>query len=235
MLSLVGLGLNEHGYSKEAQIAISKADKVYFDSYTIEFPYEISAIEKQFEGKKFIPAGREFVESLSFLKEAKTKNIALVVYGSPLMATTHTVIVKEAREKGIKLDIIQGPSIFDAIAETGLQPYKFGRTTSLPNFPADSYVDSIKQNNEAGNHSLILVDIGMTFENALKRLNEDLKNKKMKISKILVCSRLDLKDGRIFYGEPEKLKSHKILAPFCFVIPGKLHFLEKEFIESFSS
>ncbi len=235
MLYLIGLGLNARGYSKEAAEAISKADKVYFDSYTIEFPYEISELEKEFKGKKLIPAGREFVEGLSFLKEAKKQDVVLLVYGSPLMATTHTVLVKEAKEKGIKFKIIEGGSIFDAVAETGLQPYKFGKTTSLPNFPADSYIDAISKNMSIRAHTLILVDIGMNFENALKRLEADSKNKKVKLEKVFVCSRLGLKDSKIVYNKLDKLKSMKIKTPFCFIVPSELHFMEKEVLESFNN
>ena len=61
MLYLIGLGLNEKGYSKEAFKAISTADKVYLENYTIEFPYDIKDLESQFN-KKIIPADRNFVE-----------------------------------------------------------------------------------------------------------------------------------------------------------------------------
>ena len=61
MLYLIGLGLNEKGYSREAYDVISKADKIYVDTYTIEFPYEISELVSQFKGKKFMAVGRDFV------------------------------------------------------------------------------------------------------------------------------------------------------------------------------
>ena len=235
MLYLIGLGLNEKGYSREAYETISKADKVYVDTYTIEFPYEISALTSQFKGKKFIAVGREFVEGMNFLKEAKENDVVLLVYGSPLVATTHTAIIKEAIEKKIKIKIIHAGSILDAVAETGLQPYKFGKTTSLPNFPADSYLKIVKENMKIKAHTLVLVDIGLKFEDAIKRLEDDCKNMKVNISKILVCECLGLKDSHIYYENMSKLKNKKIKAPFCFIIPGNLHFLEKEFLESFNN
>ena len=119
MLYLIGLGLNEKGYSREAYDVIKEADEVYVDTYTIEFPYDFQEIVKQFKGKKFIPAGREFVEGLGFLDKAKEKDIVLLVYGSPLVATTHSVIIKESLEKKIKIKIIHSGSILDAVAETG--------------------------------------------------------------------------------------------------------------------
>jgi len=233
MLYIIGLGLNEKGYSKEAYEIISKADKVYVDTYTIEFPYEISELVKQFKGKKFMAVGREFVEGLNFLGGAKENDVVLLVYGSPLVATTHTAIIKEAIEKKIKIKIIHAGSILDAVAETGLQPYKFGKTTSLPNFPADSYLKIVRENLKVKAHTLILVDIGLKFEDAIKRLKEDCKNMKVNIGKVVVCERLGLKDSHIYYKDIESLKKEKIKAPFCFIIPGELHFMEKEFLEGF--
>ena len=234
MLYLIGLGLNEKGYSREAYDAIQTVDKVYVDTYTIEFPYDFSELVKQFKGKKFIPAGREFVEGLKFLDETKQENVALLVYGSPLVATTHSIIIKEAMEKKIKIKIIHSSSILDAVAETGLQPYKFGKTTSLPNFPAESYLDVVKENLKLGAHTLILVDIGLKFEDALKKLFNDCKKKKVKLDKIIICERLGLQDSKIHYNKIDKLKSKKVKTPFCFIIPGKLHFVEEEFLKTFS-
>ena len=208
MLYLVGLGLNEHGYSKEAYEVISKAEKVYVDTYTIEFPYEISALVSQFKGKKFVPAGREFVEGLKFLEEAKNRDVVLLVYGSPLVATTHTAIVKEAFDKKIKIKIIHAG-------------------------PADSYLTTVKENLKVKSHTLILVDIGMDFGKALSKIETDAKKKKVNLGKIVVCSRLGLKDSEISYEQISKLKNKKFKAPFCVIIPSELHFMEKEFLESF--
>lgn len=232
MLYIIGLGLNAKGYSREAHDVISKADKVYVDTYTIEFPYDFSELIAGFKGKKFIPAGREFVEGMKFLDEAKKGDVVLLVYGSPLVATTHTAIIKEAIEKKIKIKIIHAGSILDAVAETGLQAYKFGKTTSLPNFPADSYLKIVKENLSVNAHTLILVDIGLKFENAVKRLEEDCKNNKIKTDKIVVCSRLGLADSEILYDSISKLKSKKVKTPFCFIIPGELHFMERDFLET---
>ncbi len=234
MLYLVGLGLNGKGYSREAYDAILKADAVYVDTYTIEFPYDISAILSQFKGKKFIPAGREFVEGMKFIEGAKKKEIVLLVYGSPLVATTHSAIIKEAAEKKIKVKIIHAGSILDAVAETGLQPYKFGKTASLPNFPAESYLDTVKENMKIKAHTLILIDIGLKFENAIKRLKDDCKKKKIKLRKIIICERLGLLDSKIYYNTIEKIKEKRVRAPFCFVVPGKLHFFEEEVLKSFA-
>lgn len=234
MLYLIGLGLNEEGYSWESYNAISNAEKVYLESYTVDFPYDIGRLEKQFEGKKFIKADRNFVEQKMdrILEEAEKSDIALLVYGSPLSATTHISLVQEARKRKIRTQIMHNASIFDAVAETGLQLYKFGKIASMPNFQADSYINIIKENQSINAHTLILIDIGLGFKDALEKLERD-SEKKIKLDKIVVCSRLGTNDSNIYYDTINKLKSLEVKSPYCFIIPSKLHFLEEEFLENF--
>ena len=233
MFYLIGLGLNEKGYSREAYDAITKCKKIYVDNYTIEFPYEMKNLEKQFPKEKFILLNREAVEGLEFLSEAKKIDVALLVYGSPLTATTHITILKEAKTNKIKTKVIYSASILDAIAETGLQIYKFGKITSMPNFEAESFIGIVKENLKTNAHSLILIDINMEYLIALERLEKLLKKNKIETEEIVVCSKLGTEKQRIFYGEIRKLKNKKIEAPFCFIIPGELHFMEKEFLENY--
>lgn len=233
MFYLIGLGLNEKGYSREAYDSIMKSDKIYIETYTVELPYKINDLEKQFPKKKFILVNREDVESLEMMNDAKKQDIALLVYGSPFTATTHISLIQEARKRKIKVKIIHSASIFDAVAETGLQIYKFGKTASMPNFEAESFVEIIKENQKINAHSLILIDIGMDFKIALERLEKILRKNKINTGKIVVCSKLGAKESRIFYGEIQGLKSKKIENPFCFVIVGKTHFLEEEILETF--
>ena len=233
MFYLIGLGLNEKGYSREAYDAITKCKKIYVDNYTIEFPYEMKNLEKQFPKEKFILLNREAVEGLEFLNEARKTDVALLVYGSPLTATTHITILKEAKTNKIKTKVIYSASILDAIAETGLQIYKFGKITSMPNFEAESFIGIVKENLKTNAHSLILIDINMEYLIALERLEKLLKKNKIETEEIVVCSKLGTEDQKIFYGEIPKLRNKKIEAPFCFIIPGELHFMEKEFLENY--
>lgn len=237
MFHLIGLGLNEKGYSREAYDTIEKSDKIYLENYTVEFPFEIKNLEKEFKGKKLVPANREFVESFRVLEEAKEKNVALLVYGNPLMATTHVSLIEEAKKRKIKFKVIHGASILDAVSETGLQIYKFGKITSMPkwqkNFAPESFMDVVKENISIGAHTLILVDIGLDFKKALEQLEISAKNGKLKIGKIAVCQKIGTDRSKIIYREISRLKKEKIENPFCFIIPGKLHFLESGFLENF--
>jgi diphthine synthase len=238
MLYLIGLGLSEKGISQQGIEAVEKCKKIYLENYTVDFPYSIIELGK-FLGKKIIPANREFVEGMNeILEEAKMEDVALLVYGSPLTATTHIILIQEAKRKKVKYEIIYSASVIDAVAECGLQLYKFGKIASIPKFNADSFIEIIKENQKIGAHSLILVDIGLEFREAIKRMEngnlQQVLHNSSNQDKIVVCSRLGAKEGRICYGTVKELENKEVKAPFCFIIPGKLHFIEEEVLLTFS-
>ena len=229
-LYIIGLGLNIKSLSLEA-LEIIKKTQVYLESYTVEFPYKIEELE-QVIGKKVEVLKREKVESDFLVKEAKTKNIALLVYGSPLMATTHISLILECKKQRGDYKVIHNASIFDAVVETGLQAYKFGKTASMPKwtekYKPESFIEIIKDNLKIKAHTLLLIDIGLEFNKALQQIEQALKNKKLKLEKIVVCSQMGY-DSKIYYDKIENLKYQEIKAPFCFIIPtSDLHFIEKE-------
>jgi len=235
MLYLIGLGLNNHGISKQGMLAIEKCKKVYVEGYTVDFPYDI---EKELKlGKKLEILDRKKVESNFLIKEAKSRKIALLVYGSPLFATTHMTLIKDANEQKVRTRVIYSASIFDALAETGLQLYKFGKITSMPewknNYEPDSFLDIVKENKSINAHSLILVDIGFNFKKALVQFEMAAQNKDVELSKMLVCTKMGTDEARVFYGNADELRKKPIEAPYCFILPSKLHFMEKEIVEGF--
>lgn len=232
MLYIIGLGLNEKGISIEGKEILNKCKKIYLEYYTIEFPYKLNKLEKII-GRKIYKLDRDYVESNNLVLEAKKENISLLVYGSPLFATTHISLIEECKKNNIKYKIIYSASVFDAVAESGLQLYKFGKIASIPNWKNNpktfSFLDIVKENKSIEAHSLILVDIGLNFSEALNQLDESCKNKNFNIHKILICSKLGV-SNKFYYDEIENLKNKKVNPPFCFVIPGKMHFLEEEII-----
>lgn len=236
MLYIVGLGLNEKGISLEGKEAVKKCKKVYLEGYTVEFPYSIKKLEK-FINRKITVLKREDVESDRLIKETKKQDIALLVYGSPLFATTHIGLLLECNKSRVKAKIVYSASIFDVIAETGLELYKFGKASSMPkwqeHFTPDSFLDYVEQNNSIDAHSLILVDIGLSFKDALKQLEIASKNKKLKTDKLVVCSLLGTDKAKVYYGNIKSLNKKKVNPPYCFIIPKKLHFLEKESLGRF--
>jgi diphthine synthase len=234
MLYLIGLGLNEKGISLEGKEAVKKCRRVYLENYTVKFPYSVKKLEKIL-GKKIIELERKDVESEMLVKEAKKQNIALLIYGCPLFATTHMGLIIDAEEARVKIKIVYSTSVFDTLAETGLQLYKFGKVSSIPkweaHFQPESFMEYIEQNRSIKAHSLILIDIGLNFSDALEELKIACQDRSFDLNNLIVCSNMGTDKAKIFYGAPEKLIKKKIDSPFCFIIPGEMHFLEKESLE----
>ncbi len=238
MLYLIGLGLNPGGISKYGLAVAKKCKKVYFENYTVEFPYSIGEL-KEILGKKLIPADRKFIESFEIIGEAERMDVALLVYGSPLTATTHVALIQKSRQSKIRYKVIYNASILDAVAETGLQIYKFGKVASMPkweekkNFIPDSFMEIIKQNESIKAHSLVLVDIGLKFAEAIQQLKKASQKYNVKLKKIIVCQALETKKRKILYRNFTELEEFSgISPPYSFIIPSKLHFVEKEFLET---
>jgi diphthine methyl ester synthase len=234
MLYLIGLGLNKEGISKQGINAIEKCSKIYLENYTVNFPYPEKELEEVI-GKKIISIGRDAVETDQLVNEAKKEDICLLIYGSPLTATTHISLIEEAKKSKVKYEIIYNSSVFDAIAETGLQIYKFGKITSMPkwtkSFKPTSFMEIVKENKTIDAHSLILIDIGLELEDCLNELKEAVKEYELKLDKIILCSGLGTKESKIFYKSVEELKKLDVKKPYCIILPSKLHFIEKEVLQ----
>ncbi len=238
MLYIIGLGLNVDGISAFGLETALRCKVVYLEEYTVDFPYSVGELKTVID-KKIIPVGREYIESLKIIDEAEKKDVALLVYGSPLTATTHITLVDECKKSGIKCKLIYSASVLDAVAESGLQLYKFGKITSMPawkkSYEPDSFMETVKENQSINAHSLILIDIGLEFEDALNQLEKSAENHKIKLDKLVICQALGTKHSKIFYRKLNEFKDFgEIKKPYCIIIPAKLHFVEKEVLENYS-
>lgn len=229
----MGLGLDSYGISKQGLDIIKKAKKVYLEKYTVDFPYNLGWIEDVTD-KKIIPADRKKVESLSLVDEAAKQEVVLLVYGSPLTATTHITLVQECKASNVKCKVIHNASILDAVAETGLQLYKFGKIASIPKHEADSFIEIISDNMKINAHTLILVDIGLEIEEAIEKLEKACKKHEINLDKVIIASKLGTDRSKIIYDKIKNLRDFDIEKPYCIIIPSKLHFVEKEFLETFN-
>lgn len=227
---IIGLGLNEKGISLQGLEALKKCKKVYLENYTVDFPYSKKELEKVLK-VKIEELNREKVEAEDFVCGAKKQDIALLIYGNALVATTHISLLFKCGEEKIPYKIIHAGSVFDAITETGLQLYKLGKITNITKHESESFFKIIEENDIVGAHSLILLDIGMKVSEALKKLQEIAKKRGFKLKEVIVCSRLGTKDAVMKYGLIEKLVKEDFKLPACLIIPGKLHFVEKDAIE----
>lgn len=125
------------------------------------------AMQEKLYGRPVTIAHRETVEleSDEILAKAATANVSFLVVGDPLSATTHTDLILRAHASTPKVPvrIIHNASIMTAIGSSGLQAYNFGQTVSVPfwteEWKPDSWLERIKENNDRGNHTLVLGDI----------------------------------------------------------------------------
>ena len=159
-----------------------EVDKIYAEFYTAVLTG--TTIEKIEEvlGKKIHVLGRKDIEyeGYKLIEEAKDRDVMLLTAGDPMVATTHVDLAIEAKKRGVEVLIINAPSIYSAVGITGLQLYKFGKTTSIV-FPEENYFPEtpynvIKENLERGLHTLCLLDIRIDDnEKRFMTANEGLK------------------------------------------------------------
>jgi diphthine synthase len=166
MLCLVGLGLKPSHITKEALEALKNSSEVFAENYTSNYSEgDIKWLEGEI-GKPITMLGRQEVESGKILlqKSMQKKSIvSLAVFGNPMNATTHLQLLLDACEQKIPVKVIPGISIFEYVGFTGLDRYKFGRTTTIvfheQDYEPESFYDVIVSNKKAGLHTLCLLDI----------------------------------------------------------------------------
>jgi len=244
MLYLIGLGLNDEGdIPLKALEAMKNCDELYAELYTSDWKGDFKKLSKE-TGTPIGVLPRERVESDFLIKKAADCSVALLVPGDPLAATTHIDLFARARHAGINVKIIHAGSVYTAIAECGLQLYKFGRTTTIPKqqagFAPTSPLEIIYENAKSGLHSLVLLDIPMKISEGLgllmkmeNRLNTCIITKS---TKVVACAALGSERQIIRYGTIAGLMDAGItLTPACIAIPGKLHFSEEEVLELYET
>lgn len=247
-LYFIGLGLADpEDISVKGLEIIRQCDTIYFEKYTSLLQCSIHDLE-QFYGKKIIPATRELTETQDtrIVEEARTKKVAFLVVGDPFSATTHVELFKLAQEKRVPVEIIHNASILTAIAKSGLQLYKFGRTISLPFLEDHPHLESpynmLRENKYLELHTLLLLDLQpeknkfMTIPEAINILEKMEEHKKehvvQKNMMALGCARLGSTTEMIKAAPIEKLKNIAFgSAPHCLIIPAKLHFMEEEMLQ----
>ncbi len=221
MLYLIGVGFKPGDITVEGLEIAGRCDEVYFESYTSI--YDKPALRKVVGFKEL---SREQVEDGSFVQRAKDRDVALLVPGDPLVATTHISIFVSARNADVPVKVIHAPSIYSAVAETGLHIYKFGKTTTIPTHKKDyrptSFLETIRNNLEIGAHTLVLLDIGMSLSTGCEMLGE--------LGEIDVVALHLGTETRIAYGPPHNVSKLNFEQPCCIVVPADLHFTEEEFL-----
>ena len=244
MLYLIGLGIgSEKDISVKGLEAARECDEVYVELYTARWPGDLDALSKML-GKEISILGRSDVEEnvKKLVKRGKSRDIAVLVAGDPLSATTHLNILLEAREQKVETDVIHSSSILTAVAETGLSLYSFGRTVTIvrsqKGYAPTSFYDLALKNRELEMHTLFLLDVDMDTGEGLFVLMDIGKEKKQPLvtsdTKLVAARGLGSPSAVIRYGKALDLLKEPLDPPAVLILPGKLHFLEKEVLESFS-
>ena len=249
MLWFVGLGISGFkSIPSEALDVLSKADIVYLEQFTSPIgKSDLIKIKNSTKGK-FIPARRWLVEDgKEILENAKKKQVVLLAYGDPYIATTHIELRTRAIEEKIKTHSIHASSsITSMIGECGLHFYKVGRIATImseiKSLTTPYYV--IYKNVIDGNHTVLLLeynqdnDFFLDPKDALRKLTETEKGQKRNVispsTYAIVASRIGFRDQRIISGKISSLmKINFNKPPHTIIIPGKLHFTESDALKTF--
>src|SRR3989344_4196795 len=120
-LYLIGLGLSdEKDITLRGLETVKKCSKVYLEHYTSLLQCSKEDLEK-LTGKKIVLADLAQAENKSdeIINEAKKTDVALLVVGDPLAATTHINYVIDCKNKNIPLHIVHNASVLTAVGEIG--------------------------------------------------------------------------------------------------------------------
>ena len=237
--------------SRRAFDCLRDADEVFAEFYTSALidcsPQELEA----WLGRPVTVLDRVGVEEGNSIIDAAGKGtVAFMTAGDTMAATTHVDLRIRAKERGIHTRLIHGVSIFNASASAlGLQPYKFGRTVTLPfpepnYFPTSPYVN-IKENFDRGLHTLILLDMRedegryMNSRQAVEWLleAEGRVGDGLIDDSTLICSaaRVGSETEAVAAGYPSRMAEMDMGPPLhCLVMPGRLHFMEARFLVEFA-
>jgi diphthine synthase len=248
MLYLIGIGLSWKDLSMKALEALNICEEVYLEGYTSVSDFTPLQLQRLLGKPVHVLDRKQVEEDMLFLGDAEVKNAALLIYGDPLAATTHQEILQLAKKRNISVKVIHAPSVFTAVAETGLSLYRFGKVASIPiaekGYAPESFFDVLKENLSVEAHTLFLLDLKpdqnkfLTIPEAIKQLLEINKKKRDNIfteeSLCVGVARLGTENA--FWKAGKALELTKVdfgNPPFCLIVPAKLNHKEQEYLSSF--
>ncbi|ACJ16862.1 diphthine synthase, methylase subunit [Thermococcus onnurineus NA1] len=249
----IGLGLyDEKDITLKGLETARKCDLVFAEFYTSLLAGTTLDKIEELIGKPIRRLSREEVE-LQFerivLSEAKGKDVAFLTAGDPMVATTHSDLRIRAKEMGIESYVIHAPSIYSAIAITGLQVYKFGKSATVAypekNWFPTSHYDVIRENKERGLHTMLFLDIKadqnryMTANEAMEILLqvEEMKGEGVFTpdTLVVVLARAGSLNPTLKAGYVRDMLNEDFgRQPHVMVVPGRLHIVEAEYLVTFA-
>jgi diphthine synthase len=245
-LYLVGLGPGSGGYlTRRAMEVIMRSDKAYLDTYTSFLEPGLIEELRMILGSRLIEADRRLLEEdvLRIVKEAEGMDVAVLVPGDPLIATTHISIIVEAARRGVKYHVIHGVSAHSALISTScLQAYKFGKIVTIPKsgVGVETCYRAVLENMERGLHTLILLDTadgGLDIPSAIRmlmRVEDEVGMGLVTPDRLVIClARIGFGDEFRWAGSlAEALEGSYPPPPHSIIFPGSLHFSEAEALKA---
>ncbi|HIQ13534.1 MAG TPA: hypothetical protein EYH44_04030, partial [Thermoprotei archaeon] len=164
-LYLVGLGIySEPSLPKKWLDKIIRSKYIYFERYTSPSPYDINFL-RTYLGRddiKYIKRIDLEMNTEDLVEKAVDEDVSLLIYGDPLIATTHKSLILTCVDKGVKYAVYHNLSSYlYAISESGLDIYKIGVIGTLVRGGIEinrSTLKKIRFNLENGFHSPILLE-----------------------------------------------------------------------------
>ena len=147
----------------------------------------------------------------------------------------------------MKSRVVEGISVFDFLAETGLDAYKFGRVCTIvspkKNFAPEDFFDVIEKNSAAGLHTLCLLEIDAENDfkmsvteaaSVLQKISAKRKSSLFDSAVLIGLYALGSKGQRLKKGSLKEflLSSFSGKFPQSLIVAGKLNEKEKEALES---
>ncbi len=246
MFYFIGLGLyDERDISVKGIEALKNVEAVYAEFYTAKlFGGNINSLEEQIDCEIKILTREEVEEENLPIKDAQKRDVAFLSAGDPLIATTHSEMLIEAKKLGIETSVIHSSSILSAAPGlAGLQAYKFGKVTTIPfteeNFFPHSPYMAIKANMESELHTLVLLDI-RAHEDRYMTANQGLEYLLLVESElgervasdetiVVVVARAGSENPVVRADKIKNLIDVDFGGPLhCLMMPADLHFMEAE-------
>ncbi|HLH86309.1 MAG TPA: diphthine synthase [Thermoplasmataceae archaeon] len=250
MIHVLGLGLRGAGSMTLDELEIaSRCDSVFLESYTsVIDESEIEKLSRRI-GRTIEILNRESMEHSGWIIErGRREDVAILVVGDPLAATTHSQLRLDAKKSGVDIEFYENASILTrAPSLTGLMLYRFGPPVSLPritgHYRPKSVLLKIKRNIENDMHTLLLLDLAegktLTPSEACDILltleNEHMVGAISKSMKVIVLISVSRRDQKILSGTVDAIIRNRIEgSPACIVIPATISDVEKTFVAEFT-
>ncbi|GAB4310029.1 MAG: diphthine synthase [Methanobacteriaceae archaeon] len=248
MLYFIGLGLfDEKDISLKGIEILKNVDIIYAEFYTAKlFGSTLSSLESIIGSSIEVLSRKQVEEDEIPLKSSFNNDVAFLTAGDPLIATTHSDMMIQAKKRGINTEVVHASSIISAAPGlAGLQAYKFGKVTTIPFpeknfFPHSPYL-TIKTNMGVKAHTLVLLDIRaeenryMTANQGLEYLLRVEKERNEKIiledSIAVIIARAGSSKPLIRAERIQNLINEDFGGPLhSLIIPSQLHIMEAEYL-----